>query len=848
MADEIDTAPRAAITRTTPAIPRANWGFIDEISHRRIVGWARNPDDPTETLEIELLDDDRPLLTLTANRPRADLREAGFGDGSYGFLIENIAFLLPKSRHLIRLRCARTKAELPGSPRLLIRHDAGLDDPAADFIDGILTAVAAHANDVATIDSALALILARLNDLVNARFRLDTSAKPDIAEPVSRVRLSDWTHDLVSSLLHTYRPIHIPPVPASTTPTVSIVIPVHDKFSVTYDCIESIARHLPRTPFEIIIVDDGSRDETLFAALVFTGAIRVVRTKTNGGFIAACNTGAAAATGDFLFFLNNDTLVRDGWLDTLIETFETLPNIGIAGSRLFFADGTLQEVGGIIWKMGDGWNWGRNGDAAAPQFNYLRDADYVSGAALMLRRETFESLAGFDTHYAPAYYEDTDLCFRVRALGLRVVVQPASEIVHLEGVSNGTDVAGTGLKRYQQVNHRKFYLRWKSVLDKHRMNAEHPELEAERTTLRRAYFIDDTILTPDQDAGSNAALQHIIALQHLGYKVTFIPSDNMARIDPFTRALEKRGVECLYAPYFWSVEEVMRKARIAPDLVYFHRFSNASKYAAMVREKFPATRLIYNVADVHFLREEREAELTDNASLRASAALKRRRELAAMQQVDCVIVHSSAEAEFLRPLLPDTHIETVAWAVPLRPTKIPFAERTGYGFVGGFRHPPNVDAVKYFVETIMPALPQSESQRFTIIGSNMPPEIAQLHSAGIDVRGHVPILADALNHLRCTIAPLRYGAGVKGKVLESFAHGLPCLMSEIAAEGLPIEGDLTWLIAKSPKDFAEKLSRILTDEDWNEKISALAINLIETQFSATATISQLQQALECKLQ
>ncbi|HQT84426.1 MAG: hypothetical protein B7Z58_07695 [Acidiphilium sp. 37-64-53] len=329
-----------------PATLNTPWGFIDEFSLSRIVGWAWNPADPTESLEIDLLDDDHHLLTITANLPRSDLRDAGVGDGNHGFALENIAFLFPKSRHLLRLRNARTKVELPGSPRLLIRHDSGFDDPAADFIDGVLTSLAAHATNTATIDNALTLLLARLNDLVNARFRLDTAPRTDTAEIVSRVRLTDWTHELVTNLLHTYQPIHIPPL--SPTPLVSIIIPVHDKFAVTYNCIESIARHLPKTPIEIIIVDDGSRDETLFAALLFSGAIRIVRTPTNGGFIAACNYGAAAATGDFLFFLNNDTLVRDAWLDTLVETFTILPNIGIAGSRLFFADGTLQEVGGII--------------------------------------------------------------------------------------------------------------------------------------------------------------------------------------------------------------------------------------------------------------------------------------------------------------------------------------------------------------------------------------------------------------------------------------------------------------------------------------------------------------------
>lgn len=483
------------------------------------------------------------------------------------------------------------------------------------------------------------------------------------------------------------------------------------------------------------------------------------------------------------------------------------------------------------------------GGAAAPQFNYLRDADYVSGAAMLIRRALFEALGGFDRHYLPAYYEDVDLCFRVRAAGKRVVVQPASEIVHLEGVSNGTDTAGTGLKRYQAVNHRKFFLRWKDTLARHRMNGEHPTLEAERDVIRRAYFIDDTILTPEQDAGSNGALQHILALQQLGYKVTFIPSDNMARLDPHTRALEKIGVECLYAPYFWSVEEVLRKALVAPDLVYFHRFSNASKYAAMVREKFPKCRLVYNVCDLHFLREEREAELAGDAALRASAATKRKRELAAMQQVDCVIVYSTAEAELLRNILPEVPVEIVFWAVESHPTTLPFEQRAGYAFFGSYKHPPNTDAVLHFADAIMPLLPESSDQRFLVAGSAMPESIAGLHGPAIDVRGHVPVLADLLHQLRCTIAPLRYGAGVKGKVLESFAHGIPCVMSEIAAEGLPIEGDLAWLVARSDKEFAAKLNRVLTDAAWNEKLAKAGLAMIDEKFGKAAMVEEMKAAL-----
>lgn len=235
-----------------------------------------------------------------------------------------------------------------------------------------------------------------------------------------------------------------------------------------------------------------------------------------------CNAGAAIAKGKYLLFLNNDTLVKEGWLDELVETFENVPNVGIAGSKLLFEDGKLQEAGGIIWRLGDGWNWGRGHDPDELPYTYLRDADWVSGAALMIENGMFRELNGFDEIFAPGYYEDTDLAFRVRALGKRVVVQPASQIIHLEGVSSGTDTSGPGMKRYQVINHAKFYQRWKDTLITHRLNGRFPEREAERMVHRRAYSIDDTVPTPDQDAGSNAAVEHMRALIELGYKVTFI--------------------------------------------------------------------------------------------------------------------------------------------------------------------------------------------------------------------------------------------------------------------------------------------------------------------------------------
>jgi len=394
------------------------------------------------------------------------------------------------------------------------------------------------------------------------------------------------------------------------------------------------------------------------------------------------------------------------------------------------------------------------------------------------------------------------------------------------------------------VNHAKFYRRWKDTLLTHRFNGQQPELEAERLVRRRAYFIDDTVPTPDQDAGSNAAVEHMRALMALGYKVTFLPADNMSRIDPYTSNLQKLGVECPYHPFFWSVEEVFRKAANKPDVVYLHRYSNASKYAAMVRRYFPDCRIVYNVADLHFLRMERQAEIDPGSMSAGEAATQRRGEVSAMLNVDSVIVHSPVEAELLRGLEPSLTVEVVPWTVRARPSPVPFAARSGTAYVGGFGHPPNLDAVRYLVGEILPLLkPRAPDCTTYLVGSKMPDEIMHMRGPGVMPLGFVPVLADILHKLRCTVVPLRYGAGIKGKVLESFAHGLPCVMSEVAAEGLELPEDLAWLVARSPEEFAEKIALVHSDEAINRALADSGLRYIEQRHGAGVVTEALRVAV-----
>ena len=810
------------------ALSDALESFLDYADWTGIRGWIWDPERPQERIRLRLLDGETVLATITADAYRPDLERAGIGDGRHGFSIPLSETVLPHARHILHLRTADDDSELPSFPLVLMRDHLGMDPSVARFLFNSVAAEVDRADRPDDLAPLITMLVEFLDTAVSRQFLLADTAGESPADMLNPTELAPQLGTLLRSLQRAYPPIALED---DRDPVISIVIPVFNKFDLTYNCVKSVIEHGAQVPFEIIIVDDCSRDETILASLAFGKGIRLVRNKENSGFILSCNSGFDAARGTYVVFLNNDTTVKPRWLDELYETLERDPKIGIAGSKLLFPDGSLQECGGIIWRLGDGWNWGRGQDAADPRFNYMRDSDYVSGAALMMRSSLFARLGKFDEHFAPAYYEDTDLCFRVRQAGYRTVVQPASEIVHFEGASAGTSVTGTGMKRFQAVNHRKFLERWKDVLATHRFNGELPELEAERAVRQRALFIDDSVPEPDKDAGSNAAFQHMLSLQRLGYKVTFIPGDNMAKIDPYTADLQRRGIECLYHPYYFSVEDVFRKRPVPFELVYLHRYSNASKYAGMIRQHFPKARILYNVADLHFLRLQREAEVQNDPALRDKAEQLRRLELGAMSFVDCVIVHSAAEADLLRQQAPRVRLQVVPWTVAPRDIARSVAGGTTVAFIGGYRHTPNVDAAKWAVQQLMPLLrPQVPNIELLLVGSYMPTEISALAARDVIPLGHVPALDSVYERVRLTVAPLRYGAGLKGKVIDSLAAGVPCVMTSIAAEGIELTDELRVLVADDPETLARRIAMLCHDDNAHRRIAAAGKALIAAQY------------------
>jgi GT2 family glycosyltransferase/glycosyltransferase involved in cell wall biosynthesis len=606
--------------------------------------------------------------------------------------------------------------------------------------------------------------------------------------------------------------------PVAAASDVSIIIPAYNQISYTLACIESVFASKPKASFEILVGDDQSTDGTQAAAEVPMEHVRWVRHETNQGFVGNCNLTAEHARGRHVLMLNNDTLVLPDWLDRLVETLDADPKVGLVGSKLIYPDGRLQEAGGIFWQDGSAWNLGRFDHPRRPEFSYARDVDYISGASIALPRALWEKLGGFDDIYRPAYAEDADMAFRVRAEGLRTVFQPRSMLVHFEGVSSGTDLA-SGAKAYQVKNLEQLRERWSDVLAAHRPNGQQPEREKERGVQKRVLFIDMTTPEPQHDAGSLVAVETMRALQALGYKVTFVPVDNFLWTKTYSAPLQAMGVETIYHPFYSRFEPFITARGAEFDLIIIHRFAAAERVLGAVRTHAPKAKIAFMPADLHFLREHREAELSEDALAQEAAAQTKRRELAIIRSADVVLPHSDAEIALLDEEAP----QTPAFKLPLifDPEPIPagFHRRDGIGFLGGFGHPPNVDAVDWFLSEIWPEVrARKPDARFVLAGSKMPDRFKALDGkAGVKVLGFVETVDEFFGQIRASVAPLRYGAGAKGKVAASLALGTPCVSTMIGAEGMGLTPGVDVLVSDDPKGFARHILAMLEDENrWND--------------------------------
>ena len=632
-------------------------------------------------------------------------------------------------------------------------------------------------------------------------------------------------------------------IPQCDQPKVSLIIPIYGKIDYTLGCLASIAQSVPETTFEIIVVDDCSPDNSVNVLKKVEG-IRLITNKENLGFIRSCNIGANAASGEYLHFLNNDTEVLPGWLDELCRTYDEFPGAGFVGSKLVYPNGTLQEAGGIIWRDGSAWNFGRNQNPRLPQFNYAREVDYCSGASIMVPTSLFKELGGFDEYYLPAYCEDSDLALKIRDKGYGVIYQPLSQVIHFEGITSGTDL-NQGVKVHQVENSKKLAQRWKNLLLTHQENGVDVDSAKDRMLRRRVLLIERCTPTPNQDAGSVSVFNIILLLRDMGYQITFIPEDDFLFMPHYSTNLQRLGIEVLYEPFCRSVEQHVQLYGHRYDLIFLFRPKVVEKHIRTIRRYCPEAKVLFYTHDIHHIRMKREAILFDDPDKRRAANQMKKMEFQAIKSVDSTIVVSTSEYDQLKPDLPNKKMHILPLILTIPGADNQFSQRAGIVFVGGYRHTPNVDAVKYFVSDVMPELRKRLSGvTFYVVGSYAPDEICELASQDVEIVGFVDDLTSFLNKMRVAVAPLRYGAGIKGKIGTTMAAGLPTVATTIAAEGMSLTHDENILISDGVTEFCDEITRLYQNESlWNH-LSTMGISYAKKTWGFEVAHKKLAMILD----
>lgn len=612
---------------------------------------------------------------------------------------------------------------------------------------------------------------------------------------------------------------------AVATPRVSVVIPVHNNWKMTESCLRSLVLNPSSTPHEIIVVDDASSDETSNRLSKIMG-IRVVTLAENVGFLRAVHEGVASCTAPYIALLNNDTIVRHGWLDALVTTLDEDPTVGMVGSMLLYPTGVLQEAGSAIFRDGSGINVGKWDRVSRDVYKNIREVDYCSGASLLLRQSVWIKTGGFDLSYAPAYYEETDLSFATRAAGYRVMFQPKSQIFHFEGGTYGTDESPVK-QELMSTNRQRFIAKWSSEMgEQWTAGHDHWSGASWRTKNGRVLVVDAKVPEPDRDSGSVRMYAIIKILVQMGYGVTFLSVAGKVE-EPYASQLRDLEVEVIDARVTYG-NEIKRLGNVLVAAI-LSRPNEAKLTLPLLREFAPQAKIFYDTVDLHYVRELRRAEIEDSELVRREAQAFKETELGLVASVDATFVTTEVERIILNEAVPGARIALLSNIHSALVHSGDLSARSGLLFVGNFQHQPNVDAMEYFITEVLPLIHVTHPEvSLQVVGANLPDSVARLAGPKVELLGWVKDLDPLYENTRVVVAPLRYGAGIKGKIGEAAMHGVPFVCTPVAMEGMLLSPETDCLVGDNAASFAKHVLSLYEDDElWlrcstNAQVALLA--------------------------
>lgn len=659
---------------------------------------------------------------------------------------------------------------------------------------------------------------------------------------------------------------------------VSFIVTFKDNAERTVQCLAELFKtSREASSVEFVLVDDGSTADTsvidhAIAVLRHYFLIRVkkIHNAQSQGYGGANSAGARLASGKYLVFLNNDAFVTNGWLRSLLDTFQSTPSTtGVVGPLFMNSTGWVMEAGGVVWSDGSAANFGR---FETPQHYHLfrRPVDYISAACIMIKRNMFLEIGGFDPQYGLGYWEDTDLALSLATIGLDIVMQPMSVVIHDEGGSLSSAKAALMAR-----NQRLFQQKWAATLRTKHCASSVPLLTASLRLAgqNRLLFIDENIPGTDRDSGSVRTLNMLRILLELGFQVSFHAVSSRDEQQRYENTARFYGVHVL--PVGKNIV-FQHKGTCMYEVIIVSRFNIYESVVRHIVESCPHAKVVFDTVDVHFLRNARLALtskqlwnfdhttgaqvlkwlLSDSVAAK-QLALARDREVHLMNRSNVTLVVSSTEAKLLERLAPGVNVRVVSNIHDVdtsRQTPLGCQQRKGLLFVGNFNHFPNQQAVDALVHDVIPALSEQldpsllQGMTLHVVGtasSSARIPAGRQSKVKIKVHGWMSELELRLLYrsVKVVVAPLMSGAGVKGKLNQAMMYGVPVVATPIAAEGMHLVDGVDVMLATTPGQFVDKLLRLYTNCTLWDAVVKGGFSNIQEHFSMQTAAKQLKDIM-----
>lgn len=614
---------------------------------------------------------------------------------------------------------------------------------------------------------------------------------------------------------------------SSNNPKVAIIIPFYNQLNYTINCLGYLNEFLTESiTFEIILIDDNSSENCDLSSV---SGIQIIKNSSNQGFLKNINIGVKAAKAEYIYILNNDTEVRKNFLEELFFVFENFKNVGAVGSKLLNADGTLQEAGSVFMKNCTIHQIVQRKEVFYPQVNFINKVDYCSGCSLLYKK--FDDLGNinlFDEQFAPAYFEETDFCFRLKYIQKKDIYYTSfSEVLHYNGISYNAPQNNDESKKKQKeelfkINLEKFKNKWQPQIDA--IQATDVEQRIEELYNKEIVIFCGTIPEYDKDSGANRLKEMIQAFVELGYYVTMIRKRTFFKENEYIEYYQRLGVNVYYEHNTKiGIEKYIKKNNSKASIAWFYGPDTFIEYFRTVKKYLPMSKLVYDMVDIHHLRYKRAIELEPKRiSFRKKFLKYKKIEIKAAKIADYVITISEFEENYMSQYFNKSKIITISNIHYIKTNFekiLAFEDRKNILFIGS-GHTPNVDALKFLYEEIMPIIwSKIPSIQVNVIG-NVKDYVADIVHPNIVFHGYVPHIEKLFLENKMMIAPLRYGAGVKGKIGQAFEYFLPVVTTTIGAEGMRLKNNENALISDSAVDFAHSVINLYTNKDLWHKLQS----------------------------